>query len=86
MTLLSVENINTYINDNPEYKPLLYDILRLLTIQIISQLLFTINNSEHKFLSERFLHTLIYLLIGTLIFWLIIYKTLLSYKLDPLKL
>ena len=86
MTLPSVEEINLYINNNPEFKPLLYDILRLLTIQMISQFLFTMNNSEHKFLSSRFLNTLIYLIIGTLVFWLIIYKTLLSYNFDPLKL
>ena len=77
-----IEKVNNYSQRNPEYKYLMYDVLRLLTIQLISQFLFTMNNSQHKFLSSRFINTLIYLLIGILVFWLIIYKLLVSYKLS----
>ncbi len=81
-----INTINNYIDNHPEYKPMLYDILRLLTIQFISQLLFSMNNSQNEFLSKRFLCTILYLIVGVLVFWLIIYKTIISYNIRPLEL
>ena len=68
--------LNEFIESNQESLPMIYDILRTITIQFVVQLLFTMNNSNISFLSITFLQTTLFLILGTMVFWLIIYKTL----------
>ena len=68
---------------NPEVKPLVYDILRTVTVQIVTQLLISSNSSSIAFLSETFIQTTLFLCIGVVAFWLVVYKLLIQ---TPLKL
>ena len=74
-----LDKINEYSKTNPEFKPMFYDILRTITIQVIAQLLFSINNPSISFFDNIFIETSIYLCIGVALFWLIIYKLYNSY-------
>lgn len=78
MSLLN--KISEYSNFNPEFRPMFFDILRTVTVQVIVQLLFSINNPSVSFLNNTFIQTSIYLCIGVAVFWLIIYKAVLSYS------
>jgi len=80
-----IDKINEYSTTYPEFKPLFYDLLRTITIQIVVQLLFSLNNPSVSFLNSTFIQTSIYLCIGVATFWMVIYKFLLSqnsFKLD----
>ncbi len=82
-----LDKINEHSKTHPEFKPMLYDILRTITIQIIAQLLFSINNPSISFLNNTFIQSSIYLCIGVIVFWLIVYRLLLSYNVfTPLNL
>ena len=59
---------------NPEIAPLIYDILRTLTMQFFVQFMFYINNPNVSLLSPIFIQTTIFLIIGVIVFWLIVYK------------
>jgi len=80
-----IDKINEYSTTYPEFKPLFYDLLRTITIQLVVQLLFSLNNPSVSFLNSTFIQTSIYLCIGVATFWMVIYKFLLSqnsFKLD----
>ena len=53
-----------------------YDIIRIVTIQVITQFLFVINSNgtDVKFFNTTFLKTVIFLCLAILIYWLIIRK------------
>ena len=76
MNLIDIVNKQSIIY--PEIKPLLYNILRILTMQIVAQTLFTINNPSVSFMNNTFIQTTIYLCVGVSVFWMIVYKYLLS--------
>tara|TARA_B100000575_G_scaffold179162_1_gene143699 strand:- start:1345 stop:1596 length:252 start_codon:yes stop_codon:yes gene_type:complete len=78
-----LEKLNNYSLTNPEVKPLVYDILRTVTVQIVTQLLISSNSSSIAFLSETFIQTTLFLCIGVVAFWLVVYKLLIQ---TPLKL
>lgn len=59
---------------NPEITPLVYDILRTLTMQFVVQFMFYINNPNISLLSPIFIQTTVFLIIGIIVFWLIVYK------------
>jgi len=73
-----IDKLNEYSILHPEFKPMFYDLLRTITIQVIAQLLFSANNPSVSFLNNTFLQTSLYLCIGVIVFWLIVYKILLS--------
>lgn len=75
------DKLNEYSILRPEFKFMFYDIVRTVTIQIIAQFLFSMNNPSISFLNSTFIQTSIYLCIGVITFWLIIYKLLLSQNL-----
>lgn len=52
----------------------IFDVVRLLVIQIFTQFSFSIFYKNTSFMTPQFLHTLSFLTIGTLIFWFIFYK------------
>jgi hypothetical protein len=62
----------------PESKPLIYDVIRTITIQIVTQLLFSISNPSVNFINKTFIQTTIYLTIGVCTFWMFVYKWLIS--------
>ena len=56
--------------------PMIYDIIRIVTIQVITQFLFVLNNNgtDVKFFNSTFLKTVIFLCLGILVYWLIVRK------------
>ena len=63
-----------------------YDISRVFTIQVITQFLFVMNNSNISFFNVKFISTLIFLCIGILFYWLVIRKLIdIYYEKDVVK-
>ena len=48
-----IDKMNQYSILYPEVKPLFYDILRIITMQTVAQMLFSVNNPSISFLSPR---------------------------------
>ena len=63
---------------------MLYDIVRTVTVQVIVQILFTMNNPSVSLISTSFIQTTLFLILGIMVFWLVIYKFLSNNHLDPL--
>jgi hypothetical protein len=61
-------------NTDGEIKPMIFDILRLLTMQILTQFLVSINNSKVSFFSKEFIQVSLFLVLSNMVFWMIIYK------------
>jgi len=59
---------------NPETIPMVYDILRTIVMQFTVQFLFYMNNPGISLFSSMFIQTTLFLILGTVIFWLIVYK------------
>lgn len=59
-----------------QYIPMINDLLRISVIQIVAQILFSIIRKESTFslMSDVFLQTILFLLIGVLFYWLIVTK------------
>lgn len=51
-----------------------YDIIRMITIQVITQLLFVMNGNNVSFFNMQFIKTTIFICLSILIYWLIIRK------------
>ena len=51
-----------------------YDILRTLTMQIVVQALVVSNNTGISFLNMDFIQITLFLILGTMVFWMVIYK------------
>ena len=56
-----------------EYIPLVNDLVRMSVIHIVTQLLFNISNGE-SFMKAEFLQTVLFVLLGICVYWLIIRK------------
>lgn len=67
-----METILNLRGDNLKFA--LYDISRVLTIQVITHILFVMNNSNISFFNVKFISTLIFLCIGVLFYWLVVRK------------
>ena len=78
------KRIYEFIETNEESLPLIYDIIRTITIQFIVQILFTLNNPSVSLLSTAFIQTTLFLILGIMIFWLIVYKYISTNYLNPL--
>ena len=59
----SEENIN-----------MIQDIVRIITLQVVTQTLFVMNNNNISFFNVTFIKTVIFLCLAILIYWLIIRK------------
>lgn len=59
---------------NDEIKPMIFDILRLLTMQIVTQILVSANNKNVSFFSLDFLQVTLFLVLSLMVFWMIVYK------------
>ena len=68
------------LNDNffskDEMLLMIYDILRTLTMQLVVQGLVVANNKGISFLSTEFIQVTLFLILGILVFWMIVYKYL----------
>ena len=69
-----VTKIQEFSLTNPEAVPMIYDILLTLTLQFVVQLLFSMNNPSVPFLNSVFIQTTLFLCLGIMVFWLIVYK------------
>ena len=76
--------IYDFIETNDESLPMIYDMIRTITIQVIVQVLFTMNNPSVSIMSITFIQTTLFLILGIMIFWLIIYKFISTNYLNPL--
>ena len=73
-----IDKMNQYSILHPEVKPLFYDIVRIITMQTVAQMLFSVNNPSVSFLNKTFIQTIIYLSVGLTVFWLVVYKFILT--------
>ena len=73
-----IDQLNEYSILYPEVKPMFYDLLRTITVQLVTQLLFSINNPSVSFLNSTFVQTSIYLCTGVVAFWMVVYKFFIS--------
>jgi hypothetical protein len=76
--------INDFIETNEESLPMFYDIIRTVTIQLIVQILFTMNNPSISLMSTTFIQTTLFLILGIMVFWLVIYKFISTNYINPL--
>lgn len=61
-----------------DVKFLIYDILRMLTLQISTQVMFSLYNPSVSLLNSTFIMTTIFLCISLSIFWLVIRKLIIE--------
>lgn len=66
-------DILTY-NLDGEVKPMIFDILRLLTMQVLTQFLVSANNPKASFITKDFIQVTLFLILSLMVFWLVIYK------------
>ena len=57
-----------------EIKPMIFDILRLVTMQIVTQFLVSVNNSKASFFTGEFIQVTLFLILSLMIFWMVVYK------------
>uniref|UniRef100_A0A6C0C713 Uncharacterized protein n=1 Tax=viral metagenome TaxID=1070528 RepID=A0A6C0C713_9ZZZZ len=69
---------NTFFNLKLDLEPniidMIYDILRMSTIQIITQTMFYMNNSSLSLFSETFIKTFVFINFGIIVYYLLIRK------------
>ena len=71
-TLVDLE-VSSYLGD--EYIPLLNDLSRMITLQIIIQLMLSLRDpEEYPFFSQHFFELLFYIILGLMTYWLVIKK------------
>tara|TARA_Y100000590_G_scaffold469976_1_gene661064 strand:- start:5576 stop:5827 length:252 start_codon:yes stop_codon:yes gene_type:complete len=61
-------------NIDDEIKPMIFDILRLLTMQTVTQLLVSMNNSGKSFFTMEFVQVTLFLVLSLMVFWMVVYK------------
>ena len=61
-------------NMDGEIKPMIFDILRLLTMQVLVQFLVSINNPKSRFITGEFIQVTLFLVLSLMVFWMIVYK------------
>tara|TARA_Y100000814_G_scaffold253472_1_gene201109 strand:- start:893 stop:1168 length:276 start_codon:yes stop_codon:yes gene_type:complete len=71
-----MNNLGDILNTNNEIIPMIYDILRTITMQIVVQSLVVASNPSITFMSSGFIQVTLFLILGTMVFWMIIYKFL----------
>ena len=55
---------------------MIYDIIRIITLQVITQSLFCMNNEEISFFNSHFIQTVLFLCVSIIFYWLIVKKLL----------
>ena len=69
-----VSKLKTFNDENKEMIPMIYDILRTVTIQIVAQFMYVMNNPNEGFFTSNFILTTLFICLGIMVFWLIIFK------------
>lgn len=57
-----------------EIKPMIFDILRLITMQVLVQFLVSVNNPKVSFFTTEFLQVTLFLTLSLMVFWMVVYK------------
>jgi hypothetical protein len=57
-----------------ETGPMFHDIIRMVSIQFMIQLMFSLSNPEYAFATSEFIAMLIYIVLGVSLYWLIMRK------------
>ena len=65
-----LNELNDFTNSNDESLPMLYDIVRTVTVQVIVQILFTMNNPSVSGNKYAFIQTTLFLILGIMVFYL----------------
>ena len=66
-------NLYTFnLQIDPKYIPMVYDMIRMFTIQFITQLLVSINNPSVKLFNTVFLTTTLFILLGVGFYWVVV--------------
>ena len=66
---------NLYVLDlkiNQKYIPMIYDMIRMFTIQFITQLLVSISNPAVNLFNTVFISTTLFILLGVCFYWVVI--------------
>ena len=80
-----METLYTIVLDvNPEIIPMIYDIIRIVTLQIVTHSLFCMNNPSVSFFNAVFIQTVIFLSLSLVVYWLVI-KKIISFKIKENK-
>ena len=66
---------------NKNISPVIYDVIRMITIQVITQFLFVMNGNNISFFNMQFIKTTIFICLSIMIYWLIVKKIINFY--DP---
>ena len=69
-----VTKLKIFNDENKEMIPMIYDILRTITIQIVAQFMYVMNNPNESFFTSNFILTTLFICLGIMVFWLIIFK------------
>lgn len=71
-TLIDLE-VSTFFGD--EYIPLINDLARMITLQVIIQFMLSMRDSkEYPFFSQHFFELLFYIVLGLMTYWLVVKK------------
>jgi hypothetical protein len=63
------------LNIDPEYIPIINDMMRMFVIQFVVNFMFYVSNPiSNPLFNETFLETLLYILLGVMTYWLIVKK------------
>ena len=69
---------NTFFNFKLDLEPnlidMIYDVLRMSTIQLVTQIMFYMNNSSLSLLNETFIKTFIFINLSIVFYYLVIRK------------
>ena len=65
---------NFKLDLEPNLIDMIYDILRMSTIQLVTQIMFYMNNSSLSLFSETFIKTFIFINFGIIVYYLLIRK------------
>jgi hypothetical protein len=61
-------------NVDDEIRPMIFDILRLVTMQLVTQFLVSINTPKKNFLTMEFIQVTLFLILSLMVFWMVVYK------------
>ena len=63
---------NIFLNINQKYIPMINDMLRMFTIQLVTQLLISLTNPSIKLFNAVFIKTTFFILSGVMVYWAVI--------------
>tara|TARA_Y100001958_G_C21232899_1_gene558850 strand:+ start:1766 stop:2044 length:279 start_codon:yes stop_codon:yes gene_type:complete len=61
-----------FLNINQKYIPMINDMLRMFTIQLVTQILISLTNPSIKLFNTVFIKTTSFILFGVMVYWAVI--------------